>query len=84
MKSQPRYSQEVRERAVRMVLGARSGYPSQWAAICSIASKFDCTPETLRRWIRQTERDSGVREGISTDERRATTDDRRARARESA
>ena len=44
-------------------------HPSQWAAITSIASKFGCTPETLRNWVRQAERDSGQRGGLTTDER---------------
>lgn len=53
---------EVVERAVRMVLDAKDQYPSQWAAIESIAGKIGCTAETLRRWVRQGERDSGTRE----------------------
>ena len=44
-------------------------HPSQWAAIASIASKLGCTPETLRRWVRQAERDTGHRQGLTTDER---------------
>jgi transposase len=44
-------------------------YPSQWAAITSIAGKFGCTAETLRNWVRQAERDSGQRGGLTTDER---------------
>jgi transposase-like protein len=59
MKKQPKYSPEVIERAVRMVSEAASEYESQWAAIVSIASKIGCTPETLRRWVRQQERDTG-------------------------
>src|SRR5688572_21374607 len=49
----------------------RSGteHPSQWAAIASIASKLGCTTETLRRWVRQAERDTGDRSGLTTDER---------------
>jgi transposase len=64
-----RYSLEIRERAVRMVLEHEEEYPSQWAAIESIAEKFGCTSETLRRWVRRAERDSGRREGPTTDER---------------
>ncbi len=64
-----RYSPEVRARAVRMVLEHRSDYPSQWAAICSIASKIGCTGETLRKWLRQTERDQGLRDGTTSEER---------------
>ena len=50
-----RYSPEVRERAVRMVLERRSDYPSEWAAIVSIAGKIGCTTETLRNWVRRAE-----------------------------
>ena len=55
MNSPKRYSPEVRERAVRLVLEQQGEYPSKWAAICSIASKFGCTPETLRAWCKRTE-----------------------------
>jgi transposase len=58
----------VMERAVRMVEEAGSQYESQWAAITSIAGKIGCTAETLRRWVRQHERDTGQREGPSTAE----------------
>ena len=61
-----RYSDEVRERAVRMVSEHRSQYGSQWAAIQSIAGKIGCTAESLRRWILQAERDQGVAAGPST------------------
>ena len=64
-----RYSPEVRARAVRMVHEHRSDYPSHWAAICSIASKIGCTGETLRKWVRQAERDQGLRDGTTTEER---------------
>ena len=64
-----RYSPEVRARAVRMVVEHRRDYPSQWAAICSIASKIGCTGETLRKWVRQAERDRGLRDGTTTEER---------------
>ncbi|WP_281908162.1 IS3 family transposase [Massilia varians] len=68
MKKQPKYSPEVIERAVRMVSEAASEYESQWAAITSIAAKIGCTPETLRRWVRQQERDTGQRPGPTTAE----------------
>ena len=58
-----RYPAEVRERAVRLVLDHRDAHASQWEAITSIASKIGCTAETLRRWVRQAERDEGVRPG---------------------
>ena len=64
-----KYAPEVRERAVRMVLDGQSRHESQWAAIRSIAEKFGCSPETLRGWVRRSERDSGVRPGLKTDER---------------
>ncbi len=64
-----RYSPEVRERAVRMVLDHQADYESQWAAIKSIASKVGCTAETLRAWVRQKECDQGTRLGESTSDR---------------
>ena len=64
-----KYSPEVRERAVRMVREHGPEHPSQWAAMASIAGKLGCTTETLRRWVRQAERDSGQRAGLTTDER---------------
>ncbi|MBK8665315.1 MAG: IS3 family transposase [Burkholderiales bacterium] len=69
MRKSPKYSPEVIERAVRMVFDAKDQYPSQWAAIESIAGKIGCTAETLRKWVRQGERDSGVRPGPTTSER---------------
>ena len=57
------YSPEVRARAVRMVLEHAGEYGSQWGAISSIAGKIGCTAETLRRWVRQAERDEGLRPG---------------------
>lgn len=69
MDQRTRYSPEVRERAVRMVLEQEAQHPSQWAAIQSIASKIGCTAETLRKWVRQAERDSGRRPGLTTQER---------------
>jgi transposase len=68
-KTSPKYSSEVRERAVRMVFNHAGDYPTQWAAITSIAAKIGCTPETLRTWVRQAERDAGQRPGLTTDER---------------
>ena len=64
-----RYSPEVRDRAIRMVVDHRGEYPSQWAAIQSVASKLGLTAETLRRWVRQAEINEGSRAGLSTDER---------------
>jgi len=64
-----KYSQELRERAVRMVFEHAAEYPSQWATMRSIAEKLGCTQEALRRWVRQAERDAGQRPGLTTDER---------------
>ena len=69
MKKSTKYSPEVRERAVRLVREHQDAHQSQWAAIGSIASKIGCSPETLRLWVRQTERDGGEREGLTSAER---------------
>ena len=69
-----KYAPEVRERAIRMVREHGAEHPSQWAAIASIASKLGCTTETLRRWVRQAERDAGQRPGLTTDERQRLKD----------
>ena len=64
-----RYPVEVRERAVRLVREHESEYPSQWAAITSIATKCGMTPETLRKWVRLAEVDGGKRPGLTTEKR---------------
>lgn len=64
-----RYSPEVRERAVRLVTEQAEQYESEWAAIKSVAGKIGCTAETLRTWLRQSERDQGERPGLTTSER---------------
>ncbi len=64
-----RFSPEVRDRAIRMVREHESEYCSEWAAIRSVAEKIGCMGESLRKWIRQAERDEGVREGLTTDEK---------------
>ena len=69
MNTSKRYSPEIRERAVRLVFEHEAEYDSQWAAIGSIAQKMGCTAETLRKWVRQAERDQGRREGITGSER---------------
>ena len=63
-----RYAPEVRERAVRLVQEHEGEYPSQWAAICSVASKIGCTAETLRHWVLRTDRDAGRRPGLTTED----------------
>ena len=69
MKRVTKYAPETRERAVRLVWDTEREYSSQWAAIVSISEKVGCTAETLRKWVRQAERDSGKRPGLTTDER---------------
>ena len=68
-KKSNKFSPEVRERAVRMVQEHRGEYPSLWAAIESIAPKIGCVPQTLHEWVRKQEVDSGLRDGITGEER---------------
>lgn len=68
-KPRPRYPQELRERAVRLVAEHRREYPSEWAAISSIAGKLGASPETVRHWVRRAEVDGGRRLGVTSDER---------------
>jgi transposase-like protein len=69
MNTSKRYSPEVRERAARLVFDQQKDHQSQWSAIQSIADKIGCTHETLRRWVRQSERNQCLRAGLSTDDR---------------
>jgi len=68
MKTSKSYSPEVHARAVRMVFEHEGEHASQWAAIASIAGKIGCTPETLRLWVRQAEREAGGRAGPTSAE----------------
>jgi transposase len=68
-KRTPPYSPEVRARAVQMVLDHQGEHASQYAAIRSIAQKIGYSGETLRNWVRQAERDQGLRAGSTPDER---------------
>ena len=69
MSKSNRFSPEVRERAVRLVQEHRGEYPSLWAAIESIAQKIGCSPQTLHEWVKRREIDTGLREGVSSEER---------------
>lgn len=69
MANMKRYPKEFKERAVRLVFEQEKEYSSQWPAILSVSGKMGCTPETLRRWVRQEETDQGKHEGLTTEER---------------
>ena len=68
MKKSPKFSPEVRERAVRIVQEHRGEYPSLWATVASIAPKIGCVPQTLRDWVNHSEVEAGSRPGVSTAE----------------
>ena len=70
MNTNKRYSPEVKERAVRLVIEQQSEYPSRWSVICSIAGKIRCTPETLRAWCKRSERLQIDISGTQTDRER--------------
>ncbi len=69
MNKSNRFSPEVRERAVRMVQEHRGEYPPLWAAIESIAPKIDCVPQMLPEWVRKHEINTGVHDGVPSEER---------------
>lgn len=69
MNKSNKYSPEVRERAVRMVLEHRGEYPSLWATVESIAPKIGCVPQTLNEWVRKHQIDTGMRDGVTSEER---------------
>ena len=69
MGKRSKYSAEVRERAVRLVLDSEGQHPSRWATIVSVSGKIGCIPETLRKWVHDAQRDTGPRAGLSKDER---------------
>ncbi len=74
MTRRTRYSQEVRERAVRMVFKHEGQHASRWATIESISSKIGCSPEALRKWVQRAEVDLGHRGGITSDEQARVKD----------
>ena len=66
MNKSKKFSPEVRERAIRMVLEHRGEYPSLWTAVESMAPKIGCVPQTLLTWVKQHEVDAGARDGVTT------------------
>jgi len=69
MNKSPKFSPEVRERAVRLVFEQRNDHPSMWATIESIAPMIGCVPQTLHDWVRKHEVEHGMRDGVTQEER---------------
>ena len=69
MRKRGKFTPEFRERGVRMLRDSIEQHESEWAAMKSVATKLGCSPETLRSWVRQAERDEGQRSGPTTDDK---------------
>ena len=69
MTQRKRFSAEVRARGVRMLQEVVEEHETEWAAMRSVSGKLGCSPETLRSWVRQAERDAGQKPGLTTDEK---------------
>ena len=72
-----RYDENTKARAVRLVREHVGDYQTQWLAIKAIAGRLGMSPETLRRWVRQAEIDSGEAAGVSSEEKRELRELRR-------
>jgi transposase len=66
-KTTNKFSPEVRERAVRLVLDNQGEHGSRWQAVLSISAKIGCAPQTLNDWVNKAEVNSGKRAGVSSE-----------------